>query len=137
MYGNFKSRYLTKVYGKDDAKVVALNHVSFSVNSRILVTSIGIILSVSLITAVTSMFSSGINSLIALEKREKGNFHIILSNISSSEIDRIRKNSNVEDVFISKDIGYSKIGSSNNENPYAYIIQYDRNSLENQIKLKE
>ena len=59
---------------------------------RTLVTIIGIILSVSLITAVASMFSSGMNSLIALEKREKGNFHVVFSNISSTEIDNIKKN---------------------------------------------
>lgn len=104
---------------------------------RTLVTIIGIILSVSLITAVASMFSSGMDSLIALEKREKGNFHVVLSNISSTEIDNIKNNSKVEDVFIGRDIGYSKIESSNDEKPYAYIMQYDKNSLENQIKLKE
>ena len=104
---------------------------------RTLVTIIGIILSVSLITAVASMFSSGMNSLIALEKREKGNFHVVFSNISSTEIDNIKNNSKVEDVFIGRDIGYSKIKSSNDEKPYAYIMQYDKNSLENQIKLKE
>lgn len=104
---------------------------------RTLVTIIGIVLSVSLITAVASMFSSGMNSLIALEKREKGNFHVILNNISSTEIDNIKNNSKVEDVFIGRDIGYSKIESSNDDKPYAFIMQYNKNSLENQIKLKE
>ena len=43
---------------------------------RTIVTIIGIILSVALITAVASMYSSGIKSLINFETREKGNFHV-------------------------------------------------------------
>ena len=105
---------------------------------RTIVTIIGIILSVSLITAVASMFSSGINSLIALEKREKGNFHIIFNDMSVSNIKSIKNNKNVESVFLAKDLGYSKINSKNDEKPYAYITSYNKDSLENlSIKLKE
>ena len=105
---------------------------------RTIVTIIGIILSVSLITAVSSMFSSGINSLIALEKREKGNFHIVFNDISASNIKSLKSNNNVESVFLSKDLGYSKINSNNDEKPYAYITSYNKDSLENlMVKLKE
>ena len=105
---------------------------------RTIVTIIGIILSVSLITAVASMFSSGINSLIALEKREKGNFHIIFNDMSVINIKSIKSNKNVENVFLAKDLGYSKINSKNDEKPYAYITSYNKDSLESlSIKLKE
>ena len=43
---------------------------------RTIVTIIGIMLSVALITAVASMYSSAIQSLINYETREKGNFHV-------------------------------------------------------------
>ena len=43
---------------------------------RTIVTIIGIILSVALITAVSSIYASGIKSLINFEKHEQGNFHM-------------------------------------------------------------
>ena len=105
---------------------------------RTIVTIVGIILSVSLITAVSSMFSSGLNSLIALEKRERGNFHIVFNDISVGNIKSIKDNNNVESVFLAKDLGYSKINSKNDEKPYAYITSYNKDSLENlSIQLRE
>ena len=106
--------------------------------TRTAVTIIGIILSVALITAVSSMFSSGMDSLIELEKREKGNFHVVFNNISTQKIDEIKNNANVEEVFLSNDLGYSKINSQNDEKPYAFITAYNQNALEHlSIKLKE
>ena len=43
---------------------------------RTIVTIIGIMLSVALITAVATMYSSAIQSLINFETYHKGNFHI-------------------------------------------------------------
>ena len=53
---------------------------------RTVVTIIGIMLSVALITAVASMYSSGIKSLINFETREKGNFHVAYFDVPVSEI---------------------------------------------------
>ena len=43
---------------------------------RTIVTIIGIMLSVALITAVATMYSSSISSLIEFETYEKGDFHV-------------------------------------------------------------
>ena len=56
---------------------------------RIIVTIIGIMLSVALITAVASMYASGIKSLIKYETLIKGNFHTAFYNVPTSDIDLI------------------------------------------------
>ena len=45
---------------------------------RTIVTIVGIMLSVALITAVSSIYTSGIDSLIKYERKEKGNFRALL-----------------------------------------------------------
>ena len=56
---------------------------------RTIVTIIGIMLSVALITAVASMYASGIKSLIKYETLIKGNFHTAFYNVPTSDIDLI------------------------------------------------
>ena len=57
---------------------------------RTTVTIIGIMLSVALITAVATMYMSGLNSLIIYEKSLKGNFHAVFYNVEKSNIENIR-----------------------------------------------
>ena len=54
---------------------------------RTVVTIIGIMLSVALITAVASIYASGIKSLINYETNIKGNFYIVFYNVSTSYIE--------------------------------------------------
>ena len=56
---------------------------------RTIVTIIGIMLSVALITAVASMYASGIKSLIKYETLIKGDFHTAFYNVPTSDIDLI------------------------------------------------
>lgn len=59
---------------------------------RTIVTIIGIMLSVALITAVATMYSSAIKSLINFETYHKGNFHIAFYDVNESNIYKIEKN---------------------------------------------
>lgn len=56
---------------------------------RTIVTIIGIMLSVALITAVASMYASGIKSLIKYKTLIKGDFHTAFYNVPTSDIDLI------------------------------------------------
>ena len=53
---------------------------------RTVVTIIGIMLSVALITAVASIYASGIKSLIIYETNINGNFNIVFYNVSTSDM---------------------------------------------------
>ena len=59
---------------------------------RTIVTIIGIMLSVALITAVATMYSSAIKSLINFETYRNGNFHIAFYDVNEKEIYKIEKN---------------------------------------------
>ena len=105
---------------------------------RTIVTIIGIMLSVSLIAAVSTMYNSMIKSLINFEIREKGDFHVAYYNVSKEEIDTFKNNWSIENINLVENIGYAKIDSKNEYKPYAYIKGFTKSSLENlSIKLVE
>ena len=98
---------------------------------RTIVTIIGIMLSVALITAVASIYYSGIKSLIKYETYEKGNFHTAFYNVPANDIDIFENNRNIETINITKNIGYAKIDSKNENKPYVFIKAFTKNSLNN------
>lgn len=104
---------------------------------RTIVTIIGIVLSVALITAVATMYSSAISSLIKFETYQKGNFHYAYYNVSLSDLNIFENNRKIENVYYVKHIGYATLeNSQNKEKPYAHIMAFDKDSLENlSIKL--
>lgn len=96
---------------------------------RTIVTIIGIMLSVALITAVASMYASGIKSLIKYETIIKGDFHTAFYNVPTSDIDKFVNNRNIEKLNITEGLGYAKIDSKNEDKPYAYLKGFTKDSL--------
>jgi len=96
---------------------------------RTIVTIIGIILSIALLTAVSTVYMSGLKSLEDYELKITGNYHFMLRNVSSSEEERIKLIDSVEKVSKSKLIGYAKIDSQNKDKPYAAITEFDKTAL--------
>ena len=99
---------------------------------RTLVTIIGIILSVALITAVAAMYFSAINSLIKFEIRQKGNYHIEFLDVSAKKVESFEDNKDIEKIYITQDIGYSVLENSKNDyKPYAFVKSFSKDALEN------
>lgn len=98
---------------------------------RTIVTIIGIMLSVALITAVASMYASGIKSLIKYETLIKGDFHTAFYNVPTSDIDKFVNNRNIEKLNITEGLGYAKIDSKNEDKPYAYLKGFTKDALNN------
>ena len=98
---------------------------------RTIGTIIGIILSVALITAVASMYASGINSLIVFEKHEKGNYHVSYIDVPSNEIETFENNRKIEKINVVKNIGYANIESINEYKPYVFVKGFSKDALEN------
>lgn len=96
---------------------------------RTIVTIIGIMLSVALITAVASMYASGIKSLIKYETLIKGDFHTAFYNVPTSDIDKFVNNRNIEKLNITEGLGYAKVDSKNEDKPYAYLKGFTKDSL--------
>lgn len=106
---------------------------------RTIVTIIGIMLSVALITAVASIYSSGISSLIKFEIYERGDFHVAFYDVPTSEITTFKNNREIKNLYVTQNIGYAKLENSQNEyKPYAYIKSFTKEALENlSVKLVE
>ena len=99
---------------------------------RTIVTIIGIMLSVALVTAVATMYASGIKSLIVYEKYVKGDFHVEFMDVPSDDVKNIKNNNGVETVYLTQEIGYAPLKDSKNSGkPYAYVMGFDKGALEN------
>lgn len=98
---------------------------------RTIVTIIGIMLSVALITAVATIYSSMIKSLIKFETYQKGHFHVAFYDVPISELSTIKNNRGIENIYLTDDIGYAKLEKSKNEyKPYIFIKGFTKESLE-------
>lgn len=106
---------------------------------RTIVTVVGIILSVALISALSSLVVSFQSSLIKYEKINTGNFHVSFTGLTLEDVDKFKENRKFDNVFFTKEIGYAPIEGIKNENkPYAFVAAYDFASLENLgLNLKE
>lgn len=99
---------------------------------RTLVTIIGIVLSVALMTAVASLFMSFRETLISYEINLKGNYHYEFANVPASDLKYFEKNRMIEDNSIVKNIGYAKLDNIKNKyKPYLYIKAYNDTALKN------
>ena len=99
---------------------------------RSIVTIIGIILSVALIMAVVTMYSSAIASLIKFETTEKGNYHAVFYDVPSSDINTFKQNRKIESIYLTHHIGYARLNESKNEDkPYAHVMSFDENAIKN------
>ena len=99
---------------------------------RTIVTIIGIMLSVALITTVASIYISGIASLIKFEKAQKGNFHLVYYDIPNDDLTTFKNNRKIDKIFIKQNLGYAKLEDSKNEyKPYAHVESFTKDALEN------
>ena len=105
---------------------------------RTIVTIIGIILSTALICAVAGMITSVQKTLINYAKSHSGNYHVCFKNIPNDELKYIKENKNVQNYFLSKNVGYGKLEKVENEyKPYIFVMEYDKKGLEQGVTLLE
>lgn len=98
---------------------------------RSIVTIIGILLSVALITAVATMVTSFRESMIEYEKSVSGNYEYVFYDVPKSEISFLKSNRSIKDLYLVSELGYAKIDSQNAAKPYAYVVSMDKKAMEN------
>ena len=96
---------------------------------RNIVTIIGIILSVALITALSSLVVSFKESIINLEKHINGDFHYSFRDVQSNDLSIFENNRSIEKFYKVGTLGYAKINTENEYKPYAYVITMDKNDF--------
>ena len=99
---------------------------------RTIVTIIGIVLSVALLTAVASMFWSSKASLIKFEKERNGNYHWEFQDVPVKNISDFEENRKIENISIVKNLGYDYLDGGKNEyKPYINVKAYNKSAMEN------
>lgn len=106
---------------------------------RTLVTIIGIIISVAMITAVATFFTSFVDMMKRAEISQDGEWHTRYKEVNKEDIEVIENHKNTKEIILSNDIGYSILeGGINEYKPYLYIKAYNENGFEKfPIKLVE
>ena len=89
--------------------------------SRTIVTIIGILLSTAMVTAVIQAANSGLEYLKRVEIDENGAYHALFRNIDAPEIDTLLQTGLVEDMTAWQEVGWSMIGSTNEDKPFLLI----------------
>ncbi|MEH7124653.1 FtsX-like permease family protein [Bacillus sp. JJ1773] len=99
---------------------------------RTLVTIIGVIISVAMIMAVTTL---GI-SFLELMKRQtianEGEWHVLYKDVNKEQLEAIKSDEDSKKVILTRDLGYAYLAGSQNENkPYLFIKAYNSEGLQN------
>lgn len=99
---------------------------------RTVVTIIGIVLSVALLIAVSTMYASAIASLIRFETTQKGNFHTAFYDVPVEKLKDFENNRKLGSLYLTQGIGYAALEESQNEyKPYLYIKAFTKEAMEN------
>jgi putative ABC transport system permease protein len=93
---------------------------------RTLVTIIGVIISVAMITAVATLGVSFLNLMIRDNIADNGEWHVKYNDVDVEQIQAIEKDSQTKNLVLSNDLGYAKLeGSENKSKPYLFIKEYN------------
>lgn len=97
---------------------------------RTLVTIIGVIISVAMITAVATLCVSFLDIMIRDEISRNGEWHVSYENVNREQIEAIKNDSETKTLVLSSD-GYASFNESSNPNkPYFYFKNYNKQGFE-------
>ena len=98
---------------------------------RTVVTIIGIMLSTALVCAVAGLVTSAQQTFVNLIKNTDGDYHISFSNVPQEQQKYITQNNAVDSYYTTKELGYSKFESIQNEDkPYIYVVAMNENAFD-------
>lgn len=98
---------------------------------RTLVTILGAIIAVAMITAVTVSLSSAMDLMKRVAISSNGNWHMRYHNIKAKHISILEADDNVDKVAISYPLGYAALENpKNSDKPYLYVRSYNREGFE-------
>lgn len=106
---------------------------------RTLVTIIGVIISVAMVTAVATLVVSFMDLLQRQTIATEGEWHVIYKNVNKEQIQAIYNHENTKNLILSRDTGFAFLDGSQNKNkPYIFIKEYNNEGFEKfPVKLKE
>lgn len=98
---------------------------------RTIVTIIGSIISVAMITAVCTLGVSFLDLMQRVTIADNGEWHVLYKNVNKEQIEAIKNDEETKTVILSRDTGFSYVKESQNPNkPYIFIREYNRYGFE-------
>ncbi|WP_019119616.1 ABC transporter permease [Brevibacillus massiliensis] len=93
---------------------------------RTLVTVIGVIISVAMVTAVATLGVSFLDLMKRQTIADGGEWHVLYKDVNTKQLEAIKNDDATKTVAISRDRGYALLeGSQNNHKPYVFIKEYN------------
>lgn len=98
---------------------------------KTLVTLIGIILSVALITAISSFAESFLDMLRRGEIAEEGEWHVLFADYPKDRLEELRADEMTEELLLSASLGCARLEDGvNPDKPYLNVRAYDDKAME-------
>lgn len=91
---------------------------------RTIVTVIGIIISVAMMTAVTTAYASFADLYERKTIMQDGRWHVLYKNVPAENTEIIENDENSGEVMLSADLGYDMVDSENEYKPYIFLKAY-------------
>ncbi|WP_456276683.1 ABC transporter permease [Bacillus sp. AK128] len=99
---------------------------------RTLVTIIGVIISVAMITAVATLGVSFLDLMKRQHIAMNGEWHVEYENVNPNQLEIIEEDESTKHLLLSNSVGYAALeGSENDSKPYLFIKEYNEQGLEN------
>ncbi|MBC8080131.1 MAG: FtsX-like permease family protein, partial [Gorillibacterium sp.] len=99
---------------------------------RTLVTIIGVIISVAMITAVATLGFSFMNLLQRAEMASSGKWHVLYKSVTAEQLKSVESDKQTIKLMVSRDVGYAKLdGAMHRDKPYLYVKEYNSLGFEN------
>lgn len=98
---------------------------------RTLVTIIGVIISVAMVTAVATLGISFMGLMQRQSIATDGEWHVLYKNVNKGQIEGIKSDKETKALVLSRDRGYARLeGSQNEYKPYVFIKEYNAQGFE-------
>ncbi|HEY2491675.1 MAG TPA: FtsX-like permease family protein [Paenibacillus sp.] len=93
---------------------------------RTLVTIIGVIISVAMVTAVSTLCVSFMELMQKQEIASYGEWHVLYKDVNKAQLEAIKSDEATKTLVVSRDRGYAPLEGGHNENkPYLFIKEYN------------
>ncbi|MBM7685757.1 FtsX-like permease family protein [Defluviitalea raffinosedens] len=92
---------------------------------RTLVTIIGSIISVAMVTAVATLGISYLDLMRRQTIAEDGEWHILYKEVNQTQVEAIKNDGETKNLILEKSLGYAPIESQNQNKPYIYLMAYN------------
>nr|WP_239534183.1 ABC transporter permease [Thalassobacillus pellis] len=106
---------------------------------RTLVTLIGVIISVAMVTAVVTLSVSFLDVMKRQTISESGEWHVQYENVDAQQVEAIEKDEHTKKLIIENELGFAELEqSANKSKPYVFIKQFNGQGLmQFPIEIKE